>query len=142
MTSEYAEIYSRFYVCVTDYKIAGLTEDVANELLNGYLKRSISKPFIRRLFTSIVLDDDIEEIEYILRDPLDEDSDKDFVEEVLALGMILNWVAPQYHNVLNTSQVFSNSEQRFYSQSAHMAELKEMFEKAQSDLRKLIRDRG
>ena len=142
MTSEYAEIYSRFYTSVTDYKLAGLTEKVANELLNGYLKRTVSRPMVRRLFSSLVMDDDIEEIEYELKTPLDEDSDKDFVEEILVLGMILSWIDPQYHNVLNTSQVFSNSEQKFYSQQAHMSELKVMFEKAQSDFRKLIRDRG
>ena len=115
MTSEYAEIYSRFYTSVTDYKLAGLTEKVANELLNGYLKRTVSRPMVRRLFSSLVMDDDIEEIEYELKTPLDEDSDKDFVEEILVLGMILSWIDPQYHNVLNTSQVFSNSEQKFYS---------------------------
>lgn len=142
MTSEYTEIYSRFYMCVTDYKLAGLSERVANELLNGYLRRTSAMPMVRRLFETFAMDDDIEEIEYTLRVPLDDDSDKDFVEEILALGMILNWVSPQYHNVLNTSQLFTNSEQRFYSQSAHMSELKAMYEKAQSDLKKLIRDRG
>ena len=57
-------------------------------MLNGYLKSTLSKPMVRRLFTSITSDDDVEEIEYELRDPLDDDSDKDFVEEVLAIGCV------------------------------------------------------
>lgn len=57
-------------------------------MLNGYLKSTLSKPMVRRLFTSITSDDDVEEIEYELRDPLDDDSDKDFVEEVLATGCV------------------------------------------------------
>lgn len=57
-------------------------------MLNGYLKSTLSKPMVRRLFTSITSDDDVEEVEYELRDPLDDDSDKDFVEEVLAVGCV------------------------------------------------------
>lgn len=57
-------------------------------MLNGYLKSTLSKPMVRRLFTSITSDDDVEEVEYELRDSLDDDSDKDFVEEVLAVGCV------------------------------------------------------
>lgn len=57
-------------------------------MLNGYLKSTLSKPMVRRLFTSITSDDDVEEVEYELRDSLDDDSDKDFVEEVLAIGCV------------------------------------------------------
>ena len=63
-------------------------------------------------------------------------------EELLALGMVVEWLAPKYHSMLNTSQFFSNSDLRFFSQANHMVELKEMFSKAQTDLRKFIRDRG
>lgn len=84
----------------------------------------------------------MEEIEYALRESLDEDSDKDFVEEVLAVGMISSWASPKYNSTLLTSQLFSNSEQKYYSQAAHLAEMKELLIKSQTDLRKLIRDRG
>jgi hypothetical protein len=43
---------------------------------------------VRRLFLSIASDDDMEEIEYEMKTPLDEDSDKEFVEELLAVGMV------------------------------------------------------
>ena len=142
MTSEFNEIYSRFYLRVNDYEIAGLKEKLVNEMLNGYLRSTLSKPMVRRLFSSIVIDDDVEEIEYELREPLDEDSDKDFVEEVISMGMVSEWINPRYHSTLLTSQLLSNSEQKFYSQSQHLAEMKAMFEKSQTDLRKLIRDRG
>jgi len=52
----------------------------------------------------------MEEIEYELRNSLDEDSDKDFVEEVLALGMVSEWASPKYHSTLLTSQLLTNSE--------------------------------
>lgn len=142
MTSEFNEIYSRFYLRVKDYEITGFKEKLVNEMLNGYLRSTLSKPMVRRLFSSVIIDDDVEEVEYELREPLDEDSDKDFVEEVLVTGMVSEWVNPRYHSTLLTSQLLSNSEQKFYSQSQHLAEMKAMFEKSQTDLRKLIRDRG
>lgn len=122
--------------------MAGMEEKLAKEMLNGYLKSTLSKPMVRRIFSSITLDDDVEEIEYELRNPLDEDSDKDFVEEVLGLGMVNAWSSPKYHSTLLTSQLFSNSEQKHYSQAAHLAEMKELYTKSQTDLRKLIRDHG
>lgn len=141
-SSEFSGIYSRFFLRVKDYEMSGMEEKLVNELLNGYLRSTLSKPMVRRLFQSISLDEDMEEIEYELRNSLDEDSDKDFVEEVLALGMVSEWASPKYHSTLLTSQLLSNSEQKFYSQSAHLAEMKELYNKSQTDLRKLIRDYG
>ena len=141
-SSEFDEIYSRFYLRVKDYEISGLEESLVKEMLKGYLKSTLSKPMVRRLFSTITMDEDIEEIEYELRNSLDEDSDKDFVEEVLATGMVVGWLDPRYHSTLLTSQFFSNSEQKFYAQSTQMNELKSMYQKAQTDLRKLIRDYG
>ena len=112
MTSEFSEIYSRFYLRVKDYEIIGLDEKLVNEMLNGYLRSTLSKPMVRRLFQSITIDNDVEEIEYSLRESLDEDSDKDFVEEVLGIGMVSEWASGKYHNTLLTSQLFSNSEQK------------------------------
>ena len=141
-SSEFEEIYSRFYLRVKDYDMSGITERLAKEMLFGYMKSVISKPYVRRLFSTIVVDEDIEEVEYELKESLDEDSDKNFVEEVISLGMVEQWASPKYNSTLLTNQLLSNSEQKFYSQSAHLVEMKELFKKAQSDLRKLIRDRG
>ena len=141
-SSEYDEIYSRFYLRVKDYEMSGLKESLVKEMLNGYLRSVVSKPMVRRLFSSIQMDDDIREIEYELRDPLDEDSDKDFVEEMLSLGMVQHWASPKYHSTLLTNQLLTNSEQKFHSQAQHLAEMKELYEKSQTDFRKLIRDRA
>ena len=139
---ELNEIYSRFYLRVKDYEIVGLEEKIVKEIMNGCIRSTLSKPFVRRLFQSITLDLDVEEVEFELRESWDEDSDVDFVCEVLAMGMVTEWLSPKYHSTLLTSQFFSNSEQKFYSQANHLAEMKAMYEKAYIDHRKLIRDRG
>lgn len=142
MTSEYQDIYSRFYLRVEDYNIVGLQEKLVKEMMNGWMKSTLSKPYVRRLFDTLTIDDDVEELEYTLKFPVSDEEDQAFVEELVVLGMVENWLEPRYHSTLNTSQFFSNNEQKFYSQANHMAELREMYHKAQNDLRKLIRDRG
>lgn len=142
MTSDIADIFTRFYLLVEDYKIAGLEEEIANELLNGYLRQTISKPFIRRLFSSISFDEDVGEVEYTMREVWDDGADQDFVEEALALGMVSQWLSTQYHTVRNTVQMFSNTDQKFFSQANHMTELREMHNKANIDFRKFVRDRS
>ena len=42
MTSDTSDIFSRFYSRVEDYKIAGLSQSVVEEMLNGYLKAVIA----------------------------------------------------------------------------------------------------
>ena len=142
MTSDISDIFTRFYLRVEDYKIAGLEEEIANELLNGYLRQTLSKPFIRRLFSSVSFDEDVGEVEYTMREAWDDDADRDFVEEALALGMVSQWLSTQYHTVRNTVQMFSNKEQTFFSQANQMTELREMYNKSNIDFRKFVRDRS
>lgn len=42
MTSDISDIFSRFYLRVEDYNLAGLNKNVAEQILNGYLKAAVS----------------------------------------------------------------------------------------------------
>lgn len=142
MTSDYEDIYSRFYLRVEDYNIVGLEKKLVENMMNGWMKSVLSKPYVRRLFATLDNDEDVEEIDYELKFPVSDEEDQDFVEELIATGMTVEWLRPKYNSTLLTSQFFSNSEQKFYSQANHMTELKDMYHRAENDLRKLIRDRG
>lgn len=161
MTSEYSSIYSRFYLRITDYKFAELEEGVAKEMMNGWIRSALSKPNIRRLFSSISIkereldeDPNTEEtdgsgdtspeyyIEYDMAFPTDDGADQDFIEEVIALGMVVEWLTPQVNSVLNTMQYITNSDAKFYSQANHLNELQALLKKNQSDLRKMIGNKG
>lgn len=142
MTSEFEDIYSRFYLRVEDYNIVGLETYLVNEMMNGWMRSVLSQPYIRRLFDTLTIDEDVEQIEYTMKHPISEEEDKDFVEELIVLGMVAEWVSPKYHSTLLTSQFYSNNEQKYYSQANHMTELKDMYHRAKNDVRKLIRDRG
>lgn len=110
MTSEFDELYSRFYLRVEDYNIVGLEEKIVTNMMNGWIKSTLSKPYVRRLFDELDFDEDIGELEYEMKLPVSEEEDKDFVEEVIALGMVVEWLSPKYHSTLLTSQMFSNSD--------------------------------
>lgn len=112
MTSDINEIYSRFYLRVEDYNVVGLEENIVKEMMNGWIRSTLSLPYVRRLFDDLVIDEEQGEISYILKFPVSDGEDQDFVEEVIALGMVVNWLYPKVNSSLNVQQYFSNSEQK------------------------------
>ena len=59
----------------------------------------------------------------------------------LAKWMKYEWLSPQLNSVVNTAQAFMCKEQKYYSQSAHMSEIRAMTELAYKEARDFIRDR-
>ncbi len=145
MTSiEYDEVFSRFYSKVEafDFLYEELPEELIAEYMSEWLLSAISYPYIRKLFTTVILDNDDEEIQFELRYEVDEFSDTQFVTEVLAYGMVYSWLEPKVKSITNIYQNFTTSEQKFYSQSAHLSELRALASDAETRIRGLIRDRG
>lgn len=142
MTSEYQAIYSSFLSKITDYKFLSLPEDDIYDLMRGWLHSTAGKVYIRRIFDTLVLDDEVLKITFELKNPVDDNADLDYVVEILAKGMVIEWLEPQVKSVLNTSQMFGGKEQKFYAQANHLSELKGMLSDAKTELRKMIRDHG
>lgn len=142
MTSGFDEIFSRFMLKVTDYGFVEMEDDLVYDMMIGWMVSTLSKPYVRRIFSSLVVDEDLEEIEFELANPEDEQSDADYAMEVIATGMVVEWVTPQVNSVINTQQMFSGKELSWYSQANHLAELQNLLKLSSSTLRKLIRDRG
>ena len=61
---------------------------------------------------------------------------------MLGLGLIWKWVSEQYNSVLLTKQYLGSGQKKFYSQSAHMKEMHDMFKQAKSEFFGFIRDHG
>ena len=141
MTSEYSDIFSRFMLKVTDYKLPNVDEDLVNEMIASWMHSTYSLPYVHRLFASFVIDDDVQEIEYKLKNPASEVEDQEFVEELFAEGLVMQWLRPQYRSVLNTHQILTNKEQNFYSQAPHAQQVGNIYKEAEIGLRKMIRDR-
>lgn len=143
MTSAYQNIYSRFLIKVRDYEFAGLPEPNATEQMLDWLRSALSQPYIFRIFDSFSADDEIAEMEYVLTSTVNEYQDRNFVEELLAYQMVVEWVTPKVNNTPLTNQMITNSkEAKFYSQAMHLAELKSLLANSETKVRSMLRDRG
>ena len=139
----YEKIYSQFLSKITDYNLITSNEQDVYEMLRDFLHAATAKPYVAKLFSSFVLDDEIIELSQTLKHVINEaDEDISFVVDVISLGMVAEWLEPQVNSVLNTLQMFSGKEEKFYSQSNHLSELKDLLRQTELKQRKLIRDRG
>ena len=135
--------YSSFLRKVTDYDFLTNSVDDVNSLLAEFLRSTISKPYCRRLFSELAFDDELEEMTYNLKVATTDDEDNDFVTEMLALGIVIEWLKPQTDSKLATQQMITSSkESKFYSQASHLKEIKSLLDNAIKEQRDLIRDRG
>jgi len=143
MTSlSYDEVFDDFLGRVADFDFSTMDESTANYLMAEYLQKVVSRPYIRRLFSSINADKEIHLIEFEMVDVVDEDADLEFVKTILSKGMVIEWLEPQVRTKVNIAQFFGGKEQKYYSQSNHMTELRGLLEDTEKELKAEIRDRG
>lgn len=143
MTSlSYDEVFDDFLGRVADYDFSRMDESTANYLMSEYLQKVVARSYIRRLFSQINVDKEIHSINFEISEKFDDDADREFVKTILSKGMVVEWLEPQVRSKVNISQFFGGKEQKYYSQSNHIAELRGLLEDTERDLRREIRDRG
>lgn len=151
LSISYDDVYSRFLSLVEAHDLLALvvkyadgdTDDSkAKAMMNEWLKSVKANPRVRKIFATLTFDPAIETIDFELKNPVDDEYDTSFVVEVLALGVAWKWVTPKYQSVVNTAQFFGGKEQSYFSQANHMAELKKMYDSAESNLYNLISSHG
>ena len=138
----YDEIYSSFLGNITDPVLAGYAESLANDIMVEDLHKAVSAVYVRRLFSSITLDDDIQTMTFTMKKVVDESADKDFVSTMLGKSMAVQWITPLVQSKVNIAQMFTGSTRRFYSQSNHISELRALKSDMEKDLQTYILTRG
>ena len=139
----YDAAFSRFLAQVQAYDLVIVDEVEARQKLNSWLESVKSNPRVRKLFTSLSFDKNIETIFFELKNTLkDDEADIDFVSEVFGLGVAWKWASEKYNSLLNTAQYFGSGEKKMYSQANHMTALETMATKGESKLNGFIRDHG
>lgn len=113
MTS-YEKIYNRFLSRTTDFNLAELDDYTLNEMLKNWLCSAIIKT---RTKSDLSRDDENEVF-------INELSDLDI--ELLAMGMTLAWLDQTLNSTELTLQFLGGKEEKFYSQSAHISELRNL----------------
>ena len=136
----YSTLFSRVLNKINDPKELSLDENDLLEIYTERLHSVVGKPRVRRLFSSISLDDEIQEMTFILNNSVDEESDKDFVLEILSLGMAIEWLQPQVDSVVHTSVMIGGKEEKkLLDNHKNMIERLDNMKKEQN---KMIRDYG
>ena len=143
MTSiNYENIFSLFLGKVKDFDFLRLDEPEVYDLLAEKLHMATSIPYIRRLYTTLTLDDEERVMEYELKYPVESNYDVDFTVMLLSEQMVVEWFRPILNNKNLMAQMFSTKEIKFYSQAQHFAELKSFIHEAEERVRRIISDRG
>lgn len=136
----YEIIFSRARNRINDPQESLLNEADQIEIYTERLHYALSKPRIRRLFSSLNADDNSQELTYALNTSVDEYSDNDFVAEILALAIATSWLEPKVNSLENTASFFGGKEEKKLKDdyALNMQRLKEM----KIEQQKIIRDYG
>lgn len=138
----YDEIFSSFFTKVEAYDLVAENDEFIAELMCNWLRSSVYYPYVRKLFSSIELDDEERLITYELKRSIDDDADKQFLIDVLSYGVAYAWVQPKVNSITSIVQNFGTTDQKYFSQAMHLAELRNLRDDSENQIRRLIRDRG
>ena len=136
----YSTLFSRVLNKINDTKELSLDENDLLEIYTERLHSVVGKPRVRRLFSSLSLDDEIQEMTFTLNNSVDEESDTDFVLEIMSFGMAIEWLQPQVDSVIHTSVMIGLKEdKKLLDNHKNMIDRLDSMKKEQN---KMIRDYG
>jgi hypothetical protein len=129
MTS-YETVYGRALSKITDPTLVLLPEEDLENMLHGWMLSAIAK---HRKCTNDLSNrnEELKQFNFNLTD---------LEIEIISILMAREWVSGQLLSVTNTMQVFGGKEEKFYSQGAHLAELRELDEQLKFEAQHLSRD--
>ena len=137
---KYTEIYSRFYLKETDPSFFKLSKDDAYDQMCGWLHGVAAIPQVRKCFSVLTFNDELNELTFELVNSVDKASDEDFVKEVFAQGMVIGWMRPQIERNINLAAVIGGKEEKtMLNNYKYNIERLETLEK---NLKKFVRDYG
>ena len=136
---KYEEIYSRSYMKRCD---PGFYEDkeFAYDTMKEWLHEIVAFPWVRKIFSSIILDDVLEELTFELVNSVDEQSDNDFVIKLFTDGFVICWMRPKVETAINLATVIGGKDEKklISNYQANIDRLNSL----ELKLKKYIRDYG
>ena len=142
MTLQYEDIFSIFLSKITDYSFLEYDESFIKSQMVSWLHSSSSSPRLRAKFLVFSLNDENAVLSFSLKNSVGEQSDCDFVSDILARAMVIAWIEPEVKNVLLTKQLLTGSEEKFYAQANHLSQLEQMLSTAKTEFKNILRDYG
>lgn len=112
MILSYEDIFSRYRGITNDPKELSLSLDDQYEIYTERLHMVVADPRVIAKLNKIVLDDDVQEIEFELKYPVNEFADSEFIMKLTSLGMAIEWLKPQVDSRLNTIAYIGGKEEK------------------------------
>ena len=136
---KYEEIYSRSYMKRYDPSFFN-NKEFAYETMKEWLHEIVAFPWVRKIFSSITLDDVLEELTFELVNSVDEQSDNDFVIKLFTDGFVICWMRPQVETAINLATVIGGKDEKklLSNYQANIDRLNSL----ELKLKKYIRDYG
>jgi len=135
-------VFNAFLGKVVDYDFIDIDESYIRNLSYEWIVSIISEPRLRAMLSSLSLNQENQTISFTIAETLGDDYDSFFLTDLLSTGFVIKWLTPQVNSVLNIKQVFGGKEEKYYSQSAHLAELSNLLKESKTEFNKKIRDYG
>ena len=140
MTLPCETIFSRTRGRINDPKELSLDENDLLEIYTERLSNVIANPRVRRLFSSLTLDNEIQQLDFTLNNSVDETADMNFVVGILVLGMTIEWLQPQVDSIMHTSVMIGvKEEKKLLDNHKNMID---RLDSMKTELNKRIRDYG
>ena len=136
----YQTIFSRVLNEIDDLKELSLDKNDLFDIYTERLHSVVGNPRVRKLFSSLSLDDEIQAIIFSLKNPIDNESDEYFVLNILTLGIAIEWLKPHVNSNKYTSLVFGGKEEKKLLDN--YKNVTQRLSNMQTELKKLICDYG
>ena len=70
--------------------------------------------------------DAIQQLDFTMKYSVNDDFDKELITDTVGIGLVVEWITPKINNLNNIQQVYGSSEEKFFSQAAHLNSLQSL----------------
>lgn len=139
----YETIFSRVRGKINDPKEWSLDDEDLFEVYTERLHSTAGNVRIRKLFSTLKLDDESEGITWELKTTIqgaDPDEEEEFVIELFTLGMVIEWLRPKVEDITNIGLIIGGKEEKTIN-NMHKTNV-ERLKSLETQLSKMVRDHG
>lgn len=108
---KYEDIYSRSYMKRYDPNFY-LDKEFAYETMKEWLHEIVAIPYVRKIFSEITLNDELEQLTFKLINSIDESSDNDFIIKLFTDGFVICWLRQKVDSLLNVAVVIGGKDEK------------------------------
>lgn len=134
MGTPFTKVYSKYLRKITDYKLLEMSDQEVDYQMQDNLESAIAQCKALRVNAySYSYNEEDNQIYF--------DHDLTPLEiEILAIGLVREWLEPQINNVLLTVQMVSGNEEKFFAQHNHLNGMMALAKRLELNQKKLISD--